>query len=178
MSGSGPDHEAVTIRDGTARDGAACAAIYAPFVRETAVTFETDPPPGEELARRIAAAQQQHAWLVAERGGALLGYAYGGAYRPRRAYSRTAETSVYLAPEAAGQGVGRLLYGALLDRLRELGYGTAVAGMTPPNPASAALHRSLGFTLVGSFQRVGRKFGRWHGCDWWELALADQVEEP
>lgn len=166
------------IRDATPEDAAACAAIYAPYVRETAVTFETEPPDAAELAARIAAAQREHAWLVAERDGALLGYAYAGSFRGRRAYSRTAETSVYLAPQATGQGVGRALYTALLDRLRDLGYGTAVAGMTPPNPGSAALHRSVGFTQVGAFTRVGRKFGRWHGCDWWEMALREDVREP
>ncbi|ANS78474.1 GCN5-related N-acetyltransferase [Serinicoccus hydrothermalis] len=176
MSWSAP--ERVTVRDAEARDAAGCAAIYAPYVRETALTFETDPPDGAELARRIAAAQQRHAWLVAERDGSLLGYAYAGSYRPRRAYARTAETSVYLAHGLGGQGIGAHLYRALLDRLRELGYGTAVAGLTPPNPGSAALHRSLGFAQVGSFTRVGRKFGRWHGCDWWELALAEEVAEP
>ncbi|OLT15296.1 GNAT family N-acetyltransferase [Serinicoccus sp. CUA-874] len=170
--------EPVTIRDATGADAAGCAAIYAPYVRDTAVTFETDPPDDVALAGRIAAAQERHAWLVAERDGELLGYAYAGTYRLRRAYARTAETSVYLAPEAAGQGIGAALYRALLDRLRELGYGTAVAGMTPPNPGSAALHRSLGFTQVGAFTRVGRKFGRWHGCDWWELPLAEDVAEP
>lgn len=170
------------IRDATPQDAAACAAIYAPFVTGTAVTFETDPPGEEEMARRIATAQVSHAWLVAELphdgGVRVVGYAYAGRYRPRAAYARTAETSIYLAPEAIGQGLGRELYAALLDRLRRRGYGTAVAGSTPPNPASAALHTQLGFTRVGSFARVGRKFGRWHGCDWWELALRDDVAEP
>lgn len=168
----------LTVRDATAADAAGCAAIYAPFVTGTAVTFETVPPDAAEMAGRIAAAQQRHAWLVAEEAGVLLGYAYAGAYRPRAAYSRTAETSIYLAPAAAGRGVGRTLYAALLQRLRDLGYGTAVGGLTPPNPASAALHAALGFERVGSFTRVGRKFRRWHGCDWWELALREDVEEP
>ena len=166
------------IRDARPTDAGACAAIYAPYVTGTAVTFETEPPGADELARRIAAAQRAHAWLVTERDGEVLGYAYAGSYRARSAYARTAETSIYLARHAAGQGLGRPLYTALLDRLRELGYGTAVAGSTPPNPGSAALHRALGFRQVGAFTRVGRKFGRWHGCDWWELALQEDVEEP
>lgn len=169
----------VPVRDATGQDAAACAAIYAPYVTGTAVTFETDPPGPGEMAARIARAQQAHAWLVAcTEEGTVLGYAYAGPFRPRRAYGRTAETSIYLDPACGGRGVGSTLYTALLDRLRQQGYGTAVAGSTPPNPASAALHRSLGFTQVGAFTRVGRKFGRWHGCDWWELALADGVEEP
>ncbi|WP_299517759.1 GNAT family N-acetyltransferase [uncultured Serinicoccus sp.] len=166
------------IRDARPEDAGRCAAIYAPYVTGTSVTFETEPPGAEELARRIAVAQRAHAWLVTERDGVVLGYAYAGGFRARSAYARTAETSIYLAQEAAGQGLGRPLYAALLDRLRELGYGTAVAGTTPPNPASAALHRSLGFRHVGAFTRVGRKFGRWHGCDWFELALREDVDEP
>lgn len=161
------------VRDATAADAAACAAIYRPFVLESATTFETVPPGEDELARRIAAAQDEHAWLVAEVDGEVVGYAYAGRYRPRAAYALTAETSIYLSPAATGRGTGRVLYAALLERLRTLGYGTAVGGLTPPNPASAALHASLGFVQVGAFTRVGRKFGRWHGCDWWELALRD-----
>lgn len=168
----------LVIRDATALDGAAVARIYAPYVTDSAVTFETEPPDAAEMAARIDRAQEAHAWLVGTVDGRLVGYAYAGAFRGRRAYARTAETSIYLSPSVAGHGVGTLLYAALLDRLRHLGYGTAVGGMTPPNPGSAALHRSLGFVQVGAFTRVGRKFGRWHGCDWWELALTDDVEEP
>ncbi|WP_022924226.1 GNAT family N-acetyltransferase [Serinicoccus marinus] len=103
----------VTIRDATGADAAGCAAIYAPYVRDTAVTFETDPPDDVALAGRIAAAQDRHAWLVAERDGELLGYAYAGTYRPRRAYARTAETSVYLVPEVVGAAARRGRRGAL-----------------------------------------------------------------
>lgn len=95
------------IRDATPEDAAACVAIYAPYVRETAVTFETEPPDAAELAARIAAAQREHAWLVAERDGALLGYAYAGSFRGRRAYSappRRASTSLRRPPVRASGG--------------------------------------------------------------------------
>lgn len=171
--------DGLVVRDAVpVQDAAACADIYRPYVLRTAVTFETVPPDEAEFARRIGRAQAEHAWLLAEEGGVVLGYAYAGSFRARAAYARTAETSIYLAEGTGGRGVGMVLYGALLDRLRELGYGTAVGGMTPPNPGSAALHRALGFRQVGAFTRVGRKFGRWHGCDWWELALRDDVTDP
>lgn len=161
-----------TIRDATPADAAACAAIYAPYVLETAVSFETEPPTAEEMARRIAAAQERHAWLVAERHGEVVGYAYAGPWRSRAAYDRTAETSIYLAPSTAGRGIGSALYPTLLQRLGQLGFRTVVAGMTQPNPASERLHTALGFQPVGVFRRVGWKHGDWHDVSWMQLDLA------
>lgn len=160
-----------TIRNAAASDAAACAALYAPYVRDTAVSFETEPPAAEEMARRIAAAQIRHAWLVAEHDGAVAGYAYAGSWRSRAAYERTAETSIYLARSATGNGLGSALYTALLERLAQRGFRTAVAGMTLPNPASEALHSALGFEPVGVFRRVGWKHGAWHDVSWMQLDL-------
>ena len=125
------------------------------------------------MARRVAAAQERHAWLVAEDGGGSSGYAYGGPWKPRAAYAWTCEVSVYLAPGAAGPGTGRALYEALLPRLAARGHRTAIAGMTLPNPASEALHRSLGFAPVGTFRRTGWKLGAWHDVGYVQLALGD-----
>lgn len=169
--GAAPD--APLIRDATADDAPACAELYAPFVRSTAITFETEPPDAAEMARRIAASQHRHAWLVAVRHGVVLGYAYGTEFRSRAAYRHTCETSIYLDSSARGSGTGRVLYGALLDRLRSLGFVTAVAGMTVPNPASDRLHRSLAFTDVGVFARVGFKFGQWRDVAWMQRPLHD-----
>ncbi|MGW9402883.1 N-acetyltransferase family protein [Arthrobacter sp. NPDC055585] len=160
-----------TIRNAAASDAAACAALYAPYVRDTAVSFETEPPAAEEMARRIAAAQIRHAWLVAEHDGVVAGYAYAGTWRSRAAYSRTAETSIYLARSATGSGLGSALYTALLERLAHRGFRSAVAGMTLPNPASEALHSALGFEPVGVFRRVGWKHGAWHDVSWMQLDL-------
>lgn len=153
---------ATLVRDAEAADAAACAEVYAPFVRDTAVSFETEPPDAAELARRIATARRTYAWLVAEVDGAVSGYAYATAYRARAAYRWTCETSVYLGPGSRGRGLGRALYEALLGRVADRGYRTAVAAMTLPNPASAGLHAALGFTEVGVLPRVGWKHGRWH----------------
>jgi len=159
------------IRDATSADAAACAALYAPYVLDTAVSFETEPPAAEEMAERIAAAQERHAWLMAERDGEVAGYAYAGSWRGREAYSWTAETSVYLARSATGRGLGSALYPALLERLGQLGFRTVVAGMTLPNPASERLHAALGFTPVGVFRRVGWKHGAWQDVGWMQLDL-------
>jgi phosphinothricin acetyltransferase len=101
----------------------------------------------------------------------VLGYAYSGRFRPRAAYARTRETSVYLAPEALGRGLGRLVYSQLLSLLREDRMHCAVAVVAVPNPASVALHESLGFTLVGTLHQGGGKFGRWVDTRWYELLL-------
>lgn len=159
------------IRDATPADAAACAAIYTPYVLSTAVSFETDPPTAQEMGERIAAAQERHAWLVAEHEGGVAGYAYAGSWRSRAAYARTAETSVYLAQSTTGKGLGSALCTALLQRLGQLGYRTAVAGMTLPNPASERLHTALGFEPVGVFRRVGWKHGDWRDVSWMQLDL-------
>lgn len=166
------------VRDATTADAAACAAIYAPYVRETAVSFETEPPTAAEMTVRIAAAQQGHAWLVLEDEDGLLGYAYGGLFRTREAYRWACEVSVYLAVGQQGTGGGRQLYEALLSRLRERGYRTATAGMTLPNNASAGLHRALGFEQVGVWRRVGWKLGRWHDVALMQLDLDPGREPP
>src|ERR1700751_6064277 len=112
----------LTVRDATAEDAAACAAIYAPYVLDTAVSFETVPPTVEEMAGRMAAAARKHAWLVLEDGGRVAGYAYGGPFAPRPAYRWACEVSVYLELGRRRTGAGRLLYEALLARLAERGY--------------------------------------------------------
>jgi L-amino acid N-acyltransferase YncA len=171
----------LAVRPATTGDGAVCAAIYAPYVLGTAASFETEPPVAEEMARRIEAASEQHAWLVAERGGTLVGYAYATAWRSRPAYRWTCEVSVYVVDHERGGGVGRALYDALLARLAERGFRSVVAGMTLPNPASARLHEALGFSPVGVLTRVGWKAGRWHDVALLQRGLGpglDDAEGP
>ncbi len=163
----------VTIRDAESRDAPALLDIYRPFVTDTAVSFEMEPPTVPEFAGRIASAQSQWAWLVAEREGALVGYAYASAFRTRAAYRFTVETSAYVHPGHRGHGVARALYRRLFEALVEKGYCNAYAGIVLPNDDSVAFHRALGFTPVGVFHRGGFKFGRWHDISWWEIALRD-----
>ena len=166
------------MRDATAADAAACAAIYAPYVRDTAISFETEPPPTATMAERIAEAQRRHAWLVLEQDGQVVGYAYGGPFKARAAYRWACEVSVYVDRDRQGRGAGRALYTALLDRLRDRGYQTVAAGMTLPNDASAGLHRALGFQPVGTWRRIGWKAGRWHDVAWLQRDLGPAVADP
>lgn len=159
------------IRDATAADAAACAEIYAPYVTDTAITFELDPPSAQQMAERIAAAQSQHAWIVMEDEQGVLGYAYGGTFRTRAAYQRTCEVSVYLRQQGHRRGAGRALYRELLPRLAARGMRTAIACMTLPNDASLGLHRAMGFEDVGVMRRVGHKHGVWHDVAWAQLDL-------
>jgi L-amino acid N-acyltransferase YncA len=166
------------VRGASEHDAEACAAIYAPYVTETAITFETDPPPPAEMARRIAAAARSHAWLVLEDGGRVVGYAYGGPYKSRAAYRWSCEVSVYLERAQRRTGGGRALYQALFTRLAERGYRTAVAGMTLPNDASVGLHRAMGFEPVGTYRRIGWKHDTWHDVAWVQRAIAAGHDPP
>jgi L-amino acid N-acyltransferase YncA len=166
------------VRDATERDAAACAAIYRPYVTGTAITFETEPPAPAEMAERIAGAARTHAWLVLEDAGRVVGYAYGGPFKARPAYRWSCEVSVYLEHGRRRTGGGRALYAALLDRLAERGYRTAVAGMTLPNEASVGLHRAMGFEPVGTYRRIGFKHGHWHDVAWAQRALAGGDDPP
>ena len=166
------------IRDANEDDAEACAAIYAPYVTDTAITFEYEPPSADEMARRIAAAQRAHAWLVLEDDGRVVGYAYGGPYKERAAYRWSSEVSVYLETGRRRSGSGRLLYAALFERLAERGFHTLVAGMTLPNDASEGLHRAMGFEPIGIFRRVGWKHGQWRDVAWAQRSLGTDGEPP
>ncbi|HET9138310.1 GNAT family N-acetyltransferase [Actinophytocola sp.] len=166
------------IRDATDRDAGACAAIYAPYVTGTAITFETEPPSPAQMAERIAAAARTHAWVVLEDSGQVVGYAYGGPFKTRPAYRWSCEVSVYLEPGRRRTGAGSALYRALFDRLATRGFRTAVAGMTLPNEASVGLHRALGFEPVGTYRRIGWKHGAWHDVAWTQRAIAAGDDPP
>ena len=166
------------VRDATPGDAAACAAIYAPYVADTVITFETEPPTAAEMAERIAAAQRTHAWLVLEDAGRVVGYAYGGPFRSREAWRWSCEVSVYLETGRRRGGGGRALYEALLERLAARGYRTAVAVMTLPNDASEGLHRAMGFKPVGVFPGVGWKSGQWHDVAFAQRHLGSRDAPP
>ncbi|MGD1057610.1 MAG: N-acetyltransferase family protein [Solirubrobacteraceae bacterium] len=166
------------VRDASERDAAACAGVYAPYVTDTAITFESDPPSAEDMAKRIDAAQRSHAWLVLEEGGRVVGYAYGSRFEPRAAYRWACEVSVYVEKGRRRTGSGRMLYEALFRRLADRGFRIAVAGMTLPNDASVGLHRAMGFEPVGTYRRIGFKHGRWHDVAWTQRTLADGTDPP
>lgn len=168
----------IVIRDGTRADADACAGIYAPYVQDTAISFELTPPAPEQMWTRMDRSLRSHAWLVADLRGVVIGYAYGGPFRTREAYRWACETSIYLDPGRQGAGLGRELYAALLRRLTERGYRTALAGMTEPNDASTGLHRALGYEPAGTYRGVGWKNGAWHDVTWFQKSLADRVGSP
>ena len=169
----------LSIRDAApASDGAACAAIYAPHVEGSSVSFEEQAPDAVEMSRRIERYGGSHAWLVAERGGEVVGYAYATAFNERPAYRWSTYVSVYVADEARGAGVGRALYEALFTRLRERGFRMACAGVTLPNEASVSLHVGLGFELVGVNREIGWKQGAWRDVGWYQLELSPAPNGP
>lgn len=168
------------------RDGAACAAIYAPFVADTAVSFEEDPPSAAEMARRIATGSERWPWLVAEdrsraalrENGEVVGFAYACAHRERAAYRWAADVTVYVRDGFRGRGVGGALYRAVFELLRRQGIQVACAGITLPNDASVGLHEACGFELVGIYRRIGWKQGQWRDVGWWELELVPRSDDP
>ncbi|GAA1973140.1 GNAT family N-acetyltransferase [Amycolatopsis minnesotensis] len=166
------------IRDATTEDAEACAAIYAPYVTDTAITFEYAPPSPAEMATRIANAVKTHAWLILENDGQVTGYAYGSPFKSREAYRWSCEVSVYLARGTHRRGGGRALYTALLERLAQRGFRTAAAGMTLPNEASVGLHRAMGFEPIGTYRDIGWKHGRWRDVAWAQRALATGDDPP
>ena len=160
------------IRSATAEDAAACAAIYHPHVADSWASFELTPPDAAEMARRIAAYGESQGWLVAEdEARQILGYAYASPHRTREAYSSSVDVAIYVADHAQGQGLGRALYTALFERLRQRGFHAAFAGIAIPNPASEALHQTMGFTAVGIYREVGYKMGGWRDVGWWQRLL-------
>jgi L-amino acid N-acyltransferase YncA len=166
------------VRDAGPGDAAACAAIYAPYVRDTAITFELEPPGAEQMAGRIAASSARHAWVVLEDAGEVVGYAYGTQFQSRPAYRFSCEVSVYVETGRRRTGAGRALYEALFERLRARGFRNAVAGMTMPNEASERLHLGMGFRPVGAYANIGYKLGRWHHVAYFQLELADPGTPP
>jgi L-amino acid N-acyltransferase YncA len=172
----------VSIRLATLADGAAVAALYAPYVRDTCITFEYDVPDGAEFGRRIETVLKLAPWLLAVESGPegekLLGYAYGGTWRTRVAYRWVIETAIYVDRKQHRRGIGRSLYGALLDLVRLQGFCRALGGITIPNPESIGLHEKLGFKLAGTFPKCGFKYGTWWDVGFWDLELREQPKEP
>ena len=161
------------VRDATVEDAAACAGIYTPYVRDTVISFELEPPTVAQMAARIEGGLARHAWLVLEDDGRVVGYAYGSTFNARAAYDWSTSVSVYTEPGRRRSGAGRALYAALFDRLAARGYLTALAGVALPNEASVGLHTAMGFEPVGTYRRVGWKLGRWHDVTWFQRPLGD-----
>ena len=160
------------IRVATLEDAPAIAAIYAPIVRETTISFELEAPSAEQMRARIEKTLQRLPWLVSIDGGGLVeGYVYASVHRDRPAYQWSVDVTAYVRADARRTGVGRRLYLALFDELRGLGYCQAFAGIALPNAASVGLHEALGFTPIGVYRNVGYKLGQWRDVGWWQKPL-------
>ena len=159
-------------------DAERCLQIYSPYVRDTVISLEEDPPSLTEMQERLSISLETHDWLVLEGPHGVVGFAYGSQYRSRAAYRWACEVSVYVEGGHQRAGAGRLLYGELFASLVDRGYLTALAGMTLPNAASEGLHRALGFEPVGTWRRIGWKFGAWHDVLWMQRHLAPLTEPP
>jgi len=169
------------VRQAGPQDAARCLAIYRPYVENSSVSWELDVPTVDEMAARITAACDTHAWLVLENGSQTIGFAYGHDYNRFPAYRWSVQTGLYVADDHHRCGGGRKLYKQLLSRLGGRGYRRAFAAITQPNEASNAFHRSMGFQDVGLYRGVEWKLGSWHDVAWMQLDLpgpADPADPP
>lgn len=171
----------IAIRAARPEDAAAIAAIYAPHVLAGEASFETEAPDAHDMRRRMEKSEGLYPWLVAtsgEEAGGVLGYAYATRYRERAAYRWVVETTIYVADVAQRQGIGRLLYEALIDTLRAQGFTQAISVIALPNDSSISLHEAVGFRRAGVLREVGRKNGRWIDVGLWQCELAEPATPP
>ncbi len=169
------------------RDGRDIAAIYEPHVTLGCASFEGVPPDAAEMSGRVERTLRWTPWLVAvgpatSGGERVLGYAYASRHAERAGYRWSVDLSVYLAPEAQGQGLGRRLYDALVPILCLQRFLNAYAGIALPNPPSVRLHEAIGMRRFATYERVGWKHGTWLDVAWWHMPLAadlpDHPPEP
>lgn len=160
------------IRSALAGDAGAIADIYNHYIRETVVTFEEAPVTAAAMEARLEETVAEGLpWLVAEDDGVVAGYAYASKWKGRCAYRFSVEVTVYLAPEAAGAGLGSRLYESLFEALRARSFHVVIGGIALPNAASVALHEKMGMTKVAHFSEVGYKFGNWVDVGYWQGTL-------
>lgn len=172
----------IAIRAARPEDAAAIASIYAPYVLTGTVSFETEPPDARAMRTRMTASDGLYPWLVATTGddddSGVTAYAYAAKFRDRAAYHYVVETSIYVAGSVQRQGVGRLLYEALIDTLRAQGFTQAIGVIALPNDWSISLHEANGFRRAGVYREVGYKQGRWIDVGWWQCELNESMIPP
>jgi len=167
-----------TIRLAEESDGERIHEIYAPYVRDSAISFEETPPPVAEIERRITETIEQYPWLVCEHDERVVGYAYTSQHRSRHAYQWSVDCSVYVDAEYHRRGIARGLYESLFAICRLQGFYNAYAGTTIPNPQSVGFHESMGFESVGTYENVGYSNGGWYDVGWFALSLAEHSPDP
>jgi L-amino acid N-acyltransferase YncA len=167
-----------TIRLATQEDAPALLAIYAPYVRDTAITFEYSVPSLTEFQARIKATLLKYPYFVAEENGILLGYAYASMFKERAAYAWSAETSVYVSQDYHGNGLGRKLYTALEETLQKQNICNLNACIAYPNPKSILFHERLGYKKTAHFTKCGYKDGKWYDMIWMEKIIGKHLIPP
>ncbi len=167
-----------TIREVRLSDAERLAEIYSHYVLNTAVSFEYEAPSASEFEARIAKVTAKFPYLVCEKDGAVVGYAYAGEYLPRKAYSWSAASSIYVHKDFRRQGIGTLLYAELQKRLREMGIVNLVAGAAYCETEDEYLthgsydfHTKMGFAECARFRDIGKKFDRWYDLVWLQKKL-------
>lgn len=177
--------EKCTIRVAKIEDAGELLAIYAPYVKNTAISFEYDVPSLEEFQGRMKNILQKYPYLVAERNGEIVGYTYAGAFKQRAAYNWDVETTIYVKQNHSKSGIGRQLYAALEEALSRqnilnlnacIGYPETEDEYLTKN--SVQFHEHLGFRMVGEFKKCGYKFNRWYNMVWMEKHIGEHVENP
>lgn len=162
----------ISLRSASVDDTDTLLAIYRPYVEHSSATLEDDVPTREEFAERIRGTLAEFPYIVCEKDGKVIGYAYAHKYKQRIGYRFCAELSVYVAEDCRGAGVGRRLYGALIELLENMRYTNLYGIVTDPNPGSFALHAAFGFRETGREHLSGVKFGEWHDVVLFEKLIA------
>lgn len=165
------------IRNAVLSDVPVMLDIYRPYILETAITFEYDVPTQEEFEARFRSITIKYPWLVWEENGTILGYAYASPFQARAAYQWDADMSIYLRQDCRGNGIGRALYLALENSMKQLGYHVLYGVVTSANEVSCRFHEALGYRALATFEQTGFKFGRWYGITWYEKRIRDGIPE-
>lgn len=173
------------IRQATIEDAKDILKIYSPYVLETAITFEYEVPTLEEFVDRIRKIIEKYPYLVAEVKGEVVGYAYASTFKDRAAYDWCVETSIYLAKNMRGKGIGKMLYEALEEALKKQNILNANACITYAEAedeyhtnGSMHFHEKMGYRLIGRFHQCGYKFGKWYDMIWMEKMLGEHTKNP
>ena len=169
----------ITIREAGRKDTRELLEIYRPYVEKTAITFEYEVPTEEEFSNRMTGILNKYPYLVAvNENNEIIGYTYASAFKGRRAYDWSVETSIYIKEGRHGEGVGRMLYQKLEESLRKMGICNMCACIAYPNPESEIFHEKLGFQTVAHFHKSGFKMGKWYDMIWMEKFIGEHTQEP
>lgn len=179
------NREKIKIRIAEPEDAEALLKIYAPYIKQTAITFEYEVPSVEEFRCRIEQILKKYPYLVAEQDGELVGYAYAGTFNERAASDRSVETAIYVREDVRKDGIGRRLYEAIesiLSRQHILNLNACIAYTEEEDPYltknSVQFHEHMGYHFVGRFHKCGYKFGRWYDLVWMEKHIGEHTDKP